>query len=295
MHGRKTLILLIATTLMAAQKDSSFSGASALEFTRRAVALGPRPPGSPANQQLQAQLRQHLKAHGWEVSDDAFQAETPAGKIAMCSVIGRRRGTSGRAVVLTGHFDTKLFKEFRFVGANDGGSSTGFLMEMARVLATRALRDDVYLVWFDGEEAIGEWSSTDGIHGSRHLAARWMRDGTASHIKALINVDMIGDKDLGILKDMNSTPWLRDLVWQAARDTGYGRYFLDTGGAIEDDHMPFIRAGIPALDLIDFDYGPQESTWWHTSKDTMDKLSAHSLQVVGDVVVEALGRIEKRN
>jgi Zn-dependent M28 family amino/carboxypeptidase len=281
-------------TVAAMPSQVSFSGASALEYTRQAVAFGPRPPGSLANRKLQAHIKQHLKTHGWEVLEDAFQAGTPAGKLPMNNLIGRKRGGSGRAVAFTGHFDTKLYREFRFVGANDGGASTGFLMEMARVLGGQTQRDDVYLVWFDGEEALGEWSATDGVHGSRHLAARWALDGTIAKIKALINVDMIGDKDLNILLEMNSTAWLRQLVWQTARDTGYGRYFLETGGAIEDDHAPFLKAGAPALDLIDFDYGPHDGTYWHTAKDTMDKLSAHSLQVVGDVLVEALRRLEKR-
>jgi Zn-dependent M28 family amino/carboxypeptidase len=173
------------------------------------------------------------------------------------------------------------------VGANDAGASTGFLLEMARALEKKPRKDDVYLVFYDGEEAIGEWSETDGIHGSRHLAERWKKEGVAARIKALINVDMIGDKDLGILQEMNSTPGLRRLVWRIAADLGYGKYFLDKQEAIDDDHVPFVKIGVPSLDLIDFDYPP-----WHTDQDTVEKISARSLMVVGDVLLELLRRLE---
>jgi len=209
----------------------------------------------------------------------------------MKNIIARFPGSSGRAIAITGHYDTKLFTSFRFVGANDGGSSTGFLLELARVLAGKPRKDDVYLVWFDGEEAFGEWSSTDGVYGSRHLAQKWQADGTARRLKALINVDMIGDRDLEIAKETYSSPELGRLVWKVAADLGCGRRFPNSQLAIEDDHMPFRRIGVPALDLIDFDYGPDHS-WWHTEEDTMDKLSAQSFLIVGDVLLETIRRLE---
>lgn len=268
-----------------------FSGASALEFTRKAVAFGPRPPGSQANRNEQAWIKAELhKLPKCQVIEDAFTGQTPKGPIAMKNIIARFPGASGRAIVLTGHFDTKLFPGRNFVGANDGGASAGILLELARVVATRSYPDDVYFVWYDGEEAIGEWSSTDGIHGSRHLASKWTADGTAGRIKALVNVDMIGDKDLGIMQVTNSSPKLLRLVWQIAREMGYGKYFLDDGGAIEDDHIPFVHAGVNSLDLIDFDYGPG-NRYWHTDQDTMDKISAHSLEVVGNVLLELVRRL----
>lgn len=285
MHGTKTFLILF---LAIAAPAADFSGASALELTRRAVAFGPRPPGSPAIRKLQTWILSEARARAAAVEEDDFTAPTPIGAVAMKNIIARFRGTSGRAVVLTGHYDTKRMTGIRFVGANDGGASTGFLLEMARALAGRALRDEVWLVWFDGEEAFDEWSATDGIYGSRHLAARWARDGTLARVKALINVDMIGDKDLGILQEMNSSAPLRKLVWQAAADLGLGRYFLSSPAAIEDDHMPFLRRGVQALDLIDFDYPP-----WHTAEDTMDKLSLNSFNVLGQVVLETLRRLER--
>lgn len=284
MLGAKTTLVFWATLAAAAD----FSGVSALEFTRKTVDLGPRPPGSPAIRKLQQMILQQARLRGAAVEEDTFTASTPIGPVAMKNIIARFRGSSGRAVVITGHYDSKHMPEIRFVGANDGGASTGFLLEMARALAGRKFADDVWLVWFDGEEAYGEWSATNGVYGSRHLAGRWARDGTLKRVKALINVDMIGDRDLGILAEQYSSPALRKLVWQVAGELGYGRHFLDTPAAVEDDHAPFVHQGVPALNLIDFDYPP-----WHTAGDTMDKLSANSFTVVGQVVLETIRRLER--
>jgi Zn-dependent M28 family amino/carboxypeptidase len=293
MHGQKKVVLAAACGLLAslAHAAEPFSGSSALAFTRQVVSFGPRPSGSAAIGKLQRYIVEELKRHGWEVIQDSFTAQTPLGPVKMMNIIGRLAGKSGRAVVVTGHYETKSLPGIRFVGANDGGASAGFLLELARVLPGRPLKHDVYLVWFDGEESFGPWSETDGIYGSRHLAARWSADDTLGRIRALINVDMIGDKDLGILEELNSTSWLRRLVWQTAAETGLGRYFLNVSSAVEDDHIPFLRRGVPAVDLIDFDYGPGNS-WWHTERDTLDKLSADSLQVVGTVVLEVLNRLQ---
>ncbi len=271
---------------------ADFSGASALEHTRKVVAFGPRPPGSPAISRLQAWLRTTLKSTGCQFEEDSFTAQTPVGPLLMKNLIARFPGTSGRAVVISGHYDTKSMPGAYFVGANDGGSSAGLLLELARALAGRPRKHDVYLVWFDGEESLGPWSDTDGIHGSRHLAERWARDGTLYRIVALINVDMIGDKDLGIMQESDSSPGLRRLIWQATADLGYGRHFLSSAGVVTDDHVPFLRRGVNAVDLIDFTYGPDNS-FWHTEKDTMDKLSASSLEVVGRVLLEVLRRLEQ--
>ena len=194
-------------------------------------------------------------------------------------------------MVITGHYDTKSMPGTYFVGANDAGSSTGFLLEMAKVLAHSPHKDDLYLVWFDGEEAVAQWSDYDSLYGSRHLAEKWATDGTLGRVKALINVDMIGDRDLGILEEMNSAAPLRELVWNTADRLGYGKHFLRNESAIEDDHIPFLRRGVNALDLIDLDYGPSNS-YWHTDKDTMDKLSAGSFLVVGRVLTQVLKELE---
>jgi len=289
MLGKKALLIFWA--VLAAAAD--FNGQAAYDFTAQAVSYGPRPPGSKELAALRSSIMAFLKKLPCSISEDSFTASTPAGPIGMSNIVALFAGSSGRAVAVTGHYDTKVFKDFRFVGANDGGSSTGFLMELARVLASRPHKDDIYLVWFDGEEAIEEWSAEDGLYGSRHLARRWQHDGTLSRLKALINVDMIGDRDLGLGMDSFSSPEIGRLVWRVAADLGYGRHFLRKAIAVEDDHTPFARLGVRVLDLIDFDYGPANS-WWHTSEDKLDKLDPRSFQVVGEVVLETLWRLEQQ-
>jgi len=279
------LILGLGATAAAA----GVSGASALEFTRRAVAFGPRPPGSAADIALQNYIIAELRKDGCEIIEDAFTAKTPQGMIAMKNIIAKfpGKGPAHKAIAITGHFDTKYFPGRKFVGASDGGSSTGLLLELARVLAHQPRIDDVYLAFFDGEEAFGEWSDTDSLYGSRHLAARWRQDGTLQRLKALINVDMIGDKNLNIPRETNGNAALNNLVWRTAADLGYKAFFTDQQIGEDDDHMPFVRAGVAAIDLIDIDYPP-----WHIDTDTMDKLSAQSMEIVGTVVYEVIQRLE---
>jgi Zn-dependent M28 family amino/carboxypeptidase len=284
------LILLTASLAPAAE----ISGASAFEFTKRAVDFGPRPSGSDANRALQNYILSQLKTCRCEVTEDAFTATTPRGPIAMKNIIAKfpgkgRPGSPVQAIAVTGHFDTKYYPGRKFVGASDGGSSTGMLLEFARVLAGEPRMDDIYLVFFDGEEAVGEWTETDSVYGSRHIADRWRRDGTLGRLKALINVDMIGDKNLNIRQETNSTAFLRKLVWSTAAELGYQAYFPNEAISEDDDHMPFLKMGAPAIDIIDIDYPP-----WHTDADTMDKLSPKSLEIVGTVVLEVVHKLERQ-
>jgi len=292
-------IVALSLALAAAANAADVSGTSALEFTRRAVEFGPRPPGSPANFALQNYILAQLKKDGCEPADtkkpgceiieDAFTAKTPRGMVAMKNIIAKFPGKSGRAIALTGHFDTKLFPGRKFVGASDGGSSTGLLLELARVFAHQPRIDDLYLAFFDGEEAFGEWTDSDSLYGSRHLADRWAKDGTLRRLKGLINVDMIGDKNLDIPQETNGNAALRRLVWSTAAELGYKAYFTDQQIGEDDDHMPFVRLGVPAIDVIDIDYPP-----WHTDTDTMDKLSPQSLEIVGTVVYESVRKLERQ-
>src|ERR1700685_409457 len=241
---RRVLVLIIVAPVVfpfaQAADHRSFSGADAFSFTREAVALGPRPDGSAAIAKLRAMIKQQLALRGCEVISDRFTAQTPDGPLPMENIIAKFPGKSGRAIAVTGHYDTK--KLANFVGANDGGSSTGVLLELGAALQGRPRIDDVYLVFFDGEEAIHEWTATDSIYGSRHLAAKWTADGTNARLKALINVDMTGDKNLRLLWDENSAPSVRKLVWDVADSLGYSAAFPRRGNAIEDDHVPFINA-----------------------------------------------------
>lgn len=270
-----------------------FRGATALADTKHAVSFGERSSGSETIVQLREWISLQLTRTGGELSRDAFQALTPAGPIPMVNIILKFPGSSGRAIVLTGHYDTKKIPMVHFVGANDAGSSTGFLIELAHTLSLMKCRDDIYLVFFDGEEAVGTWTDQDSLYGSRHLSSKWAAEGLLSRIRALINVDMIGDKDLDILNDGNSSQGLRDQVWRIAAKLGYGKYFRNDVSGVDDDHKPFVDAGVNAIDIIDLDYGPA-GKYWHTTEDTMDKLSERSFQVVGDVMVELIRELEQQ-
>jgi len=288
----RSATIIVLTSVCLARLWSAppdFSGEHALDYTRKAVAFGPRPPGSPALKQLQAYIMTQIRSHGATVTTDDFTASTPKGSIQMHNILARFAGKSGKTIVLSGHYDTKLMPGF--VGANDGGSSTGFLLAMLEVLQGAPRQDDVCLVWLDGEEAFDKWTDTDSLYGSRHLAQKWLSDGTASKVKALINIDMVGDKNLDLVYDMNSTPALRELVWQTAHRLGFKANFPGKPMEMGDDHQPFLRAGIKALDIIDFNYGPDNS-WWHNGKDTLDKLSANSFRIVGKVIQEVIPQLE---
>jgi Zn-dependent M28 family amino/carboxypeptidase len=204
----------------------------------------------------------------------------------MANLIAVVPGRRPDVVIVGGHYDTKVFRDFRFVGANDGGSSTALLLELARVIATRRPEFTHWFVFFDGEEARGTWTSDDSLYGSRYLAAEMKRTNTLP--RAVIVADMIGDRELGILRESMSTRWITDLVWAAAKGLGHGHHFLSQTQSVEDDHVPFLAAGVPSALLIDFDYPP-----WHTVDDTLDKVSAASLQVVGEVLSSALPSIEE--
>jgi Zn-dependent M28 family amino/carboxypeptidase len=284
-RAQSFLMLSMAAVVSAAD----FSGAAAFDFAKAAVAFGPRPAGSDANHKLQAYILQKVKVPGAQIVEDAFTAKTPRGDIAMKNIIVKFPGKSGRAIAITGHYDTKPFSNRNFVGANDGASSTAVLLELAQALAGQPRTDDVYLIFFDGEEAFGQWTNTDSVYGSRHLAETWKRDGSWVRFKALINVDMIGDKNLNILQDTNSDVSLRRLVWNAAASLGYQKYFTNMSEPMDDDHMPFVRLGVPSLDVIDFDYPS-----WHEDSDTLDKIGPASLEIVGRTMLEAIKRIQQQ-
>ena len=292
-------MLLTGTFIATAgAQAASFDGARALRDVERLVAIGPRPAGSAALGQARRYIEGELRAAGWRVREHAFTAATPHGPIRMVNVIGEWPGRRHDVVAVGGHYDTKVFTAFRFVGANDGGSSTALLLELGRALATRfRAAPPLYTHWllfFDGEEAQVAWSATDSLYGSRALVASLRASGDLARLRTLILADMIGDKDLGIRQEAASTAWLTDLVWGTARRLGYGAAFLDGHQAVEDDHAPFLAAGVAATLLIDFDYGgaPGENAYWHTAQDTPDKLSAQSLRTVGTVVLESLPAVE---
>jgi Zn-dependent M28 family amino/carboxypeptidase len=277
--------------MSAAQPTIRFDGDRAFEHLRRIVEIGPRPAGSPGAARAREYISTQLKGLGLAVQEQAFDAATPVGPVRsvnLRAVIPGPKGTAGPRIVIAGHYDTKLFREFPFVGANDGGSSTAFLVELGRVLKDARLAIPIELVFFDAEEAVIEWENDDHTYGSRHYVEAARRDGSLKDVRAMILVDMIGDRDLRIMRDTNSTPWLTDVFWSAAGRLGR-REFVAEAMAIQDDHIPFLQAGVPAVDIIDLDYAA-----WHTELDTLDKVSAASLQIVGDVLLAGLPDVIQR-
>jgi Zn-dependent M28 family amino/carboxypeptidase len=263
-----------------------------MQYVKEVVAFGPRPPGSVAHLKLEEYILAKLK--GVEVEQDKFTAFTPVGKFPMNNIIAKFPGKKPGVIVVAGHYDTLYSQSRNFVGANDGGSSTALLLALADQLRGKQLEGySVWLFWTDGEEAFINWTATDSVYGSRHLAQKWQQDGTAKNIKAFILVDMIGDADLDMLKDGNSTPWLSDLVYRAATNLGYQSHFYQFANAIDDDHLPFSRIGVPVVDIIDFTYG-YNNVFWHTPQDTVDKLSPQSLAITTDVVLETIRLVNQR-
>jgi Zn-dependent M28 family amino/carboxypeptidase len=284
------LLLAVPYWLGAAGPPESFDGARAFGDLKHLVSYGPRPAGSPALAEARRWIIAQLKDAGAEVEEDSFTAATPVGAIPMTNLIAKFPGAQSKLVMVAGHYDTKRFENFRFVGANDGASSAALLLELARVLQGRKHALTYWLVFFDGEEAVREWTETDSVYGSRHLVQKLSSEGELGRIRAMILVDMIGDSNLVIKRDANSTPWLTETVFTAAHRLGYAKYFLDTPTAVEDDHIPFVNAGVAAVDLIDFN---PEDGYWHTARDTTDHCSPLSLTIVGRVVLAMLADIEK--
>ena len=262
------------------------NGNHAMQYVKEVVAFGTRPPGSPGHAKLEQYIMSKLK--GVDVEQDKFTAQTPVGKFPINNIIAKFPGKKDGIIVVAGHYDTNYPLPKTYVGANDGGSSTALLLELADQFRGKQLDGySVWLFWTDGEEAFVNWTDTDSVYGARHLAQKWQQDGTAKKIKAFIVVDMIGDADLDILKDTDSTPWLNDLVFQAATNLGYQSHFFQQTAPMEDDHIPLAKIGVPVVDLIDFTYG-YHNVFWHTPEDTVDKLSPQSLAITGDVVLETI-------
>ncbi|MFZ0802896.1 MAG: M28 family peptidase, partial [Terriglobales bacterium] len=254
---------------------------------------GPRPIGSANHKKVEDYILAHLKGDLVEVDD--FIVNTPDGKFPVRNIIAKYPGTRDGIIMIASHYDTVYsLRNTTFVGANDGASSSALLLEMANQLRGKQ-RDgySVWLIWDDAEEAMREWSDTDSLYGVRHLVEKWGKDGTLKKTKAFLLEDMIGDADLNVEREQNSTPWLEDMIYRAAKGLGYQSHFFGRTIPMEDDHKPFLVRGIPSADLIDFDYG-YGNVFWHTPEDTVDKLSAKSLQIVGSVTLETVKLLDKK-
>jgi len=302
---RFSLALLFASAVTvsgahAAAADSAplphIDAKRAFQYTREVTAFGPRYMGNENHKKLERYIVDHLK--GDQVEDDAFTADTVEGKFPVRNIIAKFPGSKDGIIVILGHYDTNYpLRNIGYVGANDGGSSTAILLEFANQLrvAPGKKRDgySVWLVWTDGEEAVRKWSDTDSLYGTRHLAERWEKDGTLKKIKALMVMDMIGDADLDIFRDTNGAPWLLDLIYSAAERLGYQSHFYAIQTTVEDDHLPFVKRGVPSADVIDLDYG-YNNVFHHTAQDTMDKLSPKSEEIVGDTIMLTIHMLDQR-
>jgi glutaminyl-peptide cyclotransferase len=286
--------VLVLAGAAAAQRPATFDAARAWRDLEHIVGLGPRPSGSPALERTREYLISELRKVGVRAWPQPFVAATALGPVNMTNVVAEIPGLRTDVVLFGGHYDTKFYPRFRFVGANDGGSSTALLLELARRLAAGPRQYTVWVVFFDGEEERDPESNRGALHGSRHFVEALARSGQLGRLRAVVVVDMIGDRELDIRKDSGSAGWLNDILWTTATRHGHGPHFLEETVSIEDDHVPFRAAGVPAALLIDYTYGrtPDGRGFWHTPQDTIDKLSPRSLGVVGDVLVNALPEIE---
>ena len=299
--------LILGTTLPAvsASTDASpkssdtspppaFNSARAMQYVKEIVALGPRPIGSANHKKVEDYIHAHLK--GDVVEDDAFTITATEGKFPVHNIVAKFPGTRDGIIVIASHYDTNWpLKDISYIGANDGASSSALLLEIANQLRGKKLDGySVWLLWDDAEESMRlPWYDPEALYGVRHIAQKWQDDGTIKKIKAFILEDMIGDADLNIDRDQNSTPWLEDMVYQAATKVGYQSHFFARAIPMQDDHEPFVKRGVPSADLIDFDYG-YNNVFWHTTQDTVDKLSPKSLEIVGMVTLETVQMLDKK-
>lgn len=273
-------------------QTGGFDGQRAYDYTAKLVSFGPRPSGSDAIKQTQNYIYSELRADGCHIDEDDFHAQTPVGTIPMKNIIAKVPGSGKGIILLMTHYDTKRLQDF--VGAEDGGSSTGLMLEMARRLCRQKPSVAVWMAFLDGEEAVIDWDKdNDHTYGSRELAAKMELDGNLTNVKAVILADMIGQKNLTMKKETSSTPWLVDLIWQTAAKLGYEKLFVSQTTSASDDHDPFLEKKVPAVDLIDLDDYIAEG-YWHTPQDTMDKISAKNLAIVGHVMLASVGVLEKK-
>lgn len=267
---------------------------------RKQLDFGPRPPGSPQLAKTRAYIAGELKSYGLNVSFDEFNAATPEGEKKMVNIVGEIPGESKTVILITSHYDTKFYKDMQFLGANDPASSVATLLEIGRVLGSQPEKPKVTyrLVFFDGEEAFCEsWSecgseqNPDNTYGSRHYVSQLRAKDELEHTAAMILLDMMGYKNLELGRDPMSTRWLQDIIWKTGRELGHRKVFVDRDeGVGGDDHEPFLTAGVPSVDLIQLNSYP----YWHKADDTLDKVSAESMKIVGDTVLASLPKIAER-
>jgi len=275
-------------------KTGGFDGKRAFAHVAKQVSFGPRPAGSPALAQTQDYLLAELKSYGCTADVDAFSSDTPAGRIPMKNILVKIPGESPGVILLGTHYDTKRLENF--VGADDAGSSTGVMLELARNLCSQRGRYAVWIAFFDGEEAVRpEWQDPDNCYGSREMAARFANSGDLPKIKAFLLADIVGTRTPHFKRESYSTKALVDLVWGVAKKLGYGNIFVDDSSTVEDDHQSFLKRHVPSVDVIDLDNGPGGDVYyWHTPQDSLDKISPKTLAIVGHVFLESVKQLQAK-
>jgi glutaminyl-peptide cyclotransferase len=269
-----------------------FDGKRAFAHVAKQVSFGPRPSGSQAIVQTQNYIQSELKSYGCTVETDSFTADTPVGRLPMKNILAKISGEKPGVILLGTHYDTKRLENF--VGADDGGSSTAVMLELARLLCTQHGRYNVWIAFFDGEEAVRlQWADPDNCYGSRQMAARFSISGDLSKIKAFLLADLVGGRTPHLKRESDSTKWLTDLVWGVAKKLGYTSIFVDQSAQASDDHDSFLKRNIPSLDVIDLDT-VNDVPYWHTPQDTLDKISAKTLAIVGHVFLESVKQLQSR-
>lgn len=290
-----TLALLPSCAPAAGPANSAFDGDRAYADVKKIVGFGPREPSSPASASARAYIKQEVEKAGLTLQQLSFTAQTPLGPRHMTNLLAEVKGTEPGIIILGNHYDTKYFPDFEFQGANDGASTTAWMIEMARALGSTREGRTVWLCWFDGEEAYLEWTEADSLYGSREMV-RWLGEtGRLAEVHAMINVDMIGDCDLTVIRDAAAPDWMLSLIWSTARELNL-KGFGPIAQVIEDDHIPFRRVGIPAINLIDFRYGGSQAEHqmnWHTPRDRVELVCPDSLETVGAVILEVLPRLDR--
>jgi glutaminyl-peptide cyclotransferase len=277
----------------APDSTGGFDGKLAFEHVAKQVGFGPRPSGSQALAQTQDYILTQLKGDGCTTEVDAFNADTPIGRLPMKNILVKIPGDGASIILLGTHYDSLLRKDITFVGADDSASSTAVMLELARLLCGKHAKHAVWIAFFDGEEAMKAWSETDSRYGSRQMAARFAASGDIAKIKAFLLADMVGSRSLHFARESTSTPALVDLMWATAARLGYSEIFLDTSSATEDDHDSFLKRKIPSMDVLDFDR-EQDVPFWHTAEDSLDKISAKSLAITGHVFLETVNELQKK-
>jgi glutaminyl-peptide cyclotransferase len=278
----------------APETTGGFDGKRAYDQVAKQVSFGPRPPGSPAMVKLQEYLETELKSYGCAVETDSFSADTPVGRVPMKNILVKISGVKPGIILLGTHYDTK--KMDNFVGADDAGSSTGVMLELARLLCKQPGKYAVWIAFFDAEEAFNlQWQDPDHTYGSRQMAAQFAASGDLPKIKAFILADLVGGKSARFQKDRESTKWVVDLVWDVAAKIGYTKWFVnEVGGPGGDDHFSFTSRKVPSVDIITMIGDPIVAPYWHTPQDTMDNISPKVLAVVGHTIVESINELQKK-